>query len=244
MRHARVCTPRAGALCRAVAVWVPCCSPTPCRAARARATSAVRLGADASTRVPGGLLDCGHTRYSAQREFTCQRRPGSWLHEAVDVQSYCEWGVDYLKLDACFGRGYNTGNESWIKFRAAIDQCVAKRGFPMVLSVESCDDPSPGGCGGWIGKLANLWRTCGDIQATFGSVLSNVAENTKMAHWAGPSGGPLGGGHWNDGERNPARRSIEKHRSPNASVNQSRKPPSRQRGVWGGGVGCVCVCMC
>lgn len=26
------------------------------------------------------------------------------------------------------------------------------------------------GCGLWIGQLANLWRTCGDIQATFASV--------------------------------------------------------------------------
>eukprot|EP01052_Picozoa_sp_SAG31_P050997 SAG31_NODE_11903_length_987_cov_1.478604_3_plen_74_part_00 len=36
--------------------------------------------------------------YSAQHEFTCQRRPGSYMHEAIDVQSYCDWGVDYLKL--------------------------------------------------------------------------------------------------------------------------------------------------
>eukprot|EP01051_Picozoa_sp_SAG22_P007477 SAG22_NODE_528_length_9431_cov_7.192135_5_plen_202_part_00 len=200
--------------------------------------------------------------YSAQHEFTCQRRPGSWLHEAIDVQSYCEWGVDYLKLDGCSGRGYSTANTSWIKFRAvraavtggrpflfrslfkrfpdllllpflavplpshclsavlplsfclrlclssrfrcphaslpfmlqAIDECSKTRGFPMVLSVESCDDPT--GCGLWIGELANLWRTCGDIQATFASVMNNVAENTKMAKWAGPTGGPLGGGHW------------------------------------------------
>jgi len=68
----------------------------------------------------------------------------------------------------------------------------------MVLSVESCDDPD--GCGQWIGKLANLWRTCGDIQATFASVMGNVAENTKMAKFAGPTGGPLGGGHWNDAD--------------------------------------------
>ena len=101
----------------------------------------------------------------------------------------------------------------------------------MVLSVESCDDPT--GCGTWIGKLANceipvsavktalhpvyvacnvnitdtvlwclpvVWRTCGDIQATFASVMNNVAENTKMAMWAGPTGGPLNGGHWNDAE--------------------------------------------
>jgi len=157
-------------------------------------------------RFPGGmksLADYIHTKglkfgvYTAQREFTCQRRPGSWEHEAIDVASYCEWGVDYLKLDACTGRGYTAHNESWIKFRAAIDQCSQTRGFPMVLSVESCDDDS---CGQWIGKLANLWRTCGDIQAYFGSVMNNVAENTKMAKYAGPTGGPLGGGHWNDAD--------------------------------------------
>ena len=118
------------------------------------------------------------------------------MHEELDVESYCEWGVDYLKLDACSGRGYSDHNTSWIKFRAAIDACSKRRGFPMVLSVESCDDPD--GCGLWIGDLANLWRTCGDIQATFASVMRNVAENTKMAKWAGPTGGPLNGGHWND----------------------------------------------
>ena len=96
------------------------------------------------------------------------------------------------------GRSYPQVNTSWIKFRAAIDECSRKRGFPMVLSVESCDDPT--GCGLWIGKLANLWRTCGDIQATFASVMNNVAENTKMAMWAGPTGGPLNGGHWNDAD--------------------------------------------
>ena len=41
--------------------------------------------------------------------------------------------------------GYTQHNTSWIKFRAAIDKCSKTRGFPMVLSVESCDDPA--GCG-------------------------------------------------------------------------------------------------
>ena len=54
-------------------------------------------------RFPGGmkaLADYIHSKglkfgvYSAQHEFTCQRRPGSWMHEAVDVESYCDWGVD------------------------------------------------------------------------------------------------------------------------------------------------------
>ncbi len=158
------------------------------------------------TRFPGGLkslADYIHMKglkfgvYTAQREFTCQRRPGSWLHEAIDVEKYCEWGVDYLKVDQCAGNGYSQLNSSWIKFRAAIDKCAKKRGYPIVLSVESCDNDS---CGQWIGKLANLWRTCGDIQAYFGSVMSNVASNTKMASYAGSHGGPLGGGHWNDAD--------------------------------------------
>jgi alpha-galactosidase len=158
-------------------------------------------------RFPGGikpLADYVHSKglkfglYSAQREFTCQRRPGSWQHEAIDVQTYCDWGVDYLKLDACRGGGFSTSNESWIRFRAAIDECSNKRGYPLVLSVESCDDPD--GCGHWVGNLANLWRTCGDIQATFKSVLRNAQENTKMAAHQGPSGGPLNGGRWNDAD--------------------------------------------
>ena len=156
-------------------------------------------------RFPGGiksLADYVHSLglkfgvYTAQREQTCQRRPGSWEHEAIDVQSYCDWGVDYLKIDQCQGQRYAALNTSWIKFRAAIDECSKRRGFPMVMSIESCDDPAA--CGTWVGSLANLWRTGGDIQAYFGSVLSNAAKNTRMAAVAGPTGGPLNGGHWND----------------------------------------------
>ena len=63
-------------------------------------------------RFPGGiksLADYIHSLglkfgvYTAQKELTCQRRPGSWQHEALDVQSYCDWGVDYLKVDQCAG---------------------------------------------------------------------------------------------------------------------------------------------
>jgi hypothetical protein len=65
--------------------------------------------------------------YSAQRQFTCQRRPGSYLHEDIDVQFYCDAGVDYIKLDQCGGEGYPVLNESWVKFRAAIDKQVLSR---------------------------------------------------------------------------------------------------------------------
>ena len=39
-------------------------------------------------------------QYTAQREFTCQSRPGSWRFEAIDIDTYCDWGVSYVKTDA------------------------------------------------------------------------------------------------------------------------------------------------
>lgn len=121
--------------------------------------------------------------YTAQREYTCQSRPGSWRFEAIDIDTYCRWGVSYVKTDACFGRGWNANNVTWIDFRAGIARCEAGSNRTIVLSVESCGSPS---CGVWIKNLANLWRTTGDIQATWGSVMSNLDNNNNMAEFAGP----------------------------------------------------------
>ena len=133
--------------------------------------------------------------YTAQREMTCQLRPGSWRFEAIDIDTYCRWGVAYVKTDACDGRGWSENNVTWIDFRAGIARCEA--GAPnrtIVLSVESCSNAA---CGAWIGGLANLWRTTGDIQATWRSVLSNLDNNNVMAPFAGP-------GHFNDPGARPA----------------------------------------
>eukprot|EP00911_Craspedida_sp_UC1_P000147 UC1_evm1s118 len=157
------------------------------------------------TRFPGGiraLTDYVHSKglkfglYTAAHQYTCQKRPGSYQHELLDAQTYCDWGIDYLKVDGCMGDHYPLANTSWINFRRGLDACAARGGPKIVLSVESCDDPN--GCGSWIGKLANTWRTGGDIQATFGSVLNNLEAVNKMASRQGPTGGPLGGGRWND----------------------------------------------
>jgi hypothetical protein len=125
------------------------------------------------------------------------------------VQSYCQWGVDYLKLgasdqkhsgacvhvlktraagvytDGCTGRSYKQINTSWIKFRAAIDECSKTRGFPMVLSVESCDDPT--GCGTWIGKLANCEITVSAVKTALHPVYVACNVNiTDTVSWRLP----------------------------------------------------------
>jgi len=149
-------------------------------------------------RFPSGmraLADYVHSRglrfglYTAQGSRTCQGRPGSFLHEEIDAATYCDWGVDYLKVDNCGGSSWPQLNTSWTKFRNAFDSCEKKTGRPIVLSVEYCRSVS--GCGEWITRTANVWRTTGDIQATWSSVMYNIHRQDHMYPVARP-------GHFND----------------------------------------------
>ena len=67
-------------------------------------------------------------------------------HDAQDVHTFCEWGVDYIKLDA---RG--SSREIWERVRAAIDECPRR----MYLQVAFCKTVKS--CAGWMETLANAW---------------------------------------------------------------------------------------
>eukprot|EP00056_Hartaetosiga_gracilis_P011205 m.168641 g.168641 ORF g.168641 m.168641 type:complete len:877 (+) comp13466_c5_seq1:51-2681(+) len=129
--------------------------------------------------------------YTARGTGTCQMRPGSLNHEVIDASTYCyDWGIDYIKIDVCHGAG--NPQTSWTKFHDTFMKCFNETNNYVVMSVESCSDAT-GGCGEWVASLANLWRTHGDIQATFSSVISNAKANNKMASVAIP-------GHFNDAD--------------------------------------------
>lgn len=66
------------------------------------------------------------------------------------------------QVDHCGGTCHPQLNTSWIAFRAGIAACTGGGGRDILLSVESCSDPS--GCGAWIADVADSWRTTGDIQ--------------------------------------------------------------------------------
>ena len=64
-----------------------------------------------ATRFPTGLKDLANYihknglkfgLYSSAGFKTCQAYPASLGMEAIDVSSYDEWGVDYLKYDNCY----------------------------------------------------------------------------------------------------------------------------------------------
>ena len=125
--------------------------------------------------------------YTSQTSSTCQARPGSYGHEEADAEAYCAMGARYLKIDHCGGAVHPLAHASWIKFRAALDACAARRadGRRFLMACSSCND-SLGlrGCGGWIASApvgCDVWRTGGDIQARWSSIMANLDANDAMA---------------------------------------------------------------
>ena len=158
----------------------------------------------------GGIANYIHAKglrfgvYTAQCAYTCQLKSGSYQHEAMDAKTYCDAGVDYVKIDACGAPCHPTLNTSWIRFRKAFNECIQRTGRPMLMAVSSCSDPDT--CGAWVATgdvSADIWRTTQDIQATWGSIMNNLDENNRMS--------PVNHrhpGHYNDPDMLQVRASV------------------------------------
>ena len=118
---------------------------------------------------------------------TCAGYPGSLGHEAQDARTFAAWGVDYLKYDNCNNNG-STTTEQYIARYSAMRDALAATGRPIVYSICEWGVNAPWT---WAGDVGNLWRTTGDIQANYASMLSIFHQNAGLASYAGP-------GKWND----------------------------------------------
>ncbi len=126
-----------------------------------------------SIKFPGGMKAIGdyiHSKglkygiYECRGDLTCQNLPGSFEHKQTDMDSFAEWGVDYIKLDACFAR--KNGRLSTEDLNV-YHQAILKTGRPMVLSISDFGS----GAWAWGGKnYGQLWRSSGDIYPRIGSV--------------------------------------------------------------------------
>jgi hypothetical protein len=121
--------------------------------------------------------------YESAGTYTCQGFPGSLGHEQQDADSFASWGVDYLKYDNC----YNQGIPAQTRYTAMRD-ALARTGRPIVFSLCDWGEES---VASWGGSVGNLWRTTGDISASYASMLANFHVNVGLAAGAGP-------GAWND----------------------------------------------
>src|SRR3989441_11874138 len=149
-------------------------------------------GAADSTGFPGGIkppADYVHSKglkfgtNTAAGRHTCQGRPGTYGFEELDARTYAEWGVDYLKEDWCHAEGLDAPAQ-YAKFRDAL----AKAGRPTVLSICEWGSNRPWE---WGPRTGNLWRTTGDIQDRWASMIAILDLSTQYAQAARP-------GAWND----------------------------------------------
>src|SRR3954468_23732638 len=144
-------------------------------------------------RFPHGiayLADYVHARglklgiYTSAGTQTCAKTmPGGLDHEEIDAQTFADWGVDYLKYDNC----NNAGVDARLRYTRMRD-ALKKTGRPIVFSLCEWGQNKPWE---WAADVGNLWRTTGDINDSWSSVVNLLKLNAPLAPYAGP-------GHWND----------------------------------------------
>ena len=121
--------------------------------------------------------------YESAGTQTCAGYPGSLNYETTDANSFAAWGVDYLKYDNCNNQGIS-GQTRYTAMRNALQAT----GRPILFSLCSWGQES---VWTWGANVGNSWRTTGDINASYSSMLSIFHSNVGLASYAGP-------GHWND----------------------------------------------
>jgi alpha-galactosidase len=143
-------------------------------------------------RFPSGmraLADYVHARglrfglYTDAGRRTCEGRPGSYGFEDVDMRTYAEWGVDYVKVDWCHSEGLNARERY-----AVVRDAIRRAGRPIVLSICEWGSNRPWE---WGDTTGHLWRTTGDISDRWSSMVRIADLNQALAPYARP-------GAWND----------------------------------------------
>jgi alpha-galactosidase len=136
--------------------------------------------------------------YSSPGSKTCAKYEGSYGHEAQDAKTYAAWGIDYLKYDLCSFRQNmmaeapndpQKANQMMRDAYKKMQQALLATGRPIVYSFCQYGWDAVWEWGPSLG--ANLWRTTGDINATYDRMTLIGFSQAGLSKYAGP-------GHWND----------------------------------------------
>lgn len=179
-----------------------------------------RLIADPE-RFPSGMKALGdylHSRglkfgiYAVPGTMTCanywDRYPvrgiGSLGFEALDAQTFAEWGVDYLKYDWC--RADINDKMTEPPAFALMEEELRATGRDIVLSISEYGESKPWT---WAPGIANLWRTSHDLHPNWPSLRDHINAEAGLAKYARP-------GAWND----PDMLQLANGLGPNENVTQ------------------------
>jgi alpha-galactosidase len=155
---------------------------------------------NANSRFPDmqGLAAYIHARglkaglYSSPGVSTCGHCAGSYQHEEQDARSYAGWGFDYLKYDWCsYKKIYqlSEGQAGFEKPYKIMADALAR--LPRDIVYSFCQY-GMGNVWTWGARDGgNAWRTTGDINDSWKSMVKNGEKQNGLERFAGP-------GHWND----------------------------------------------
>lgn len=119
--------------------------------------------------------------YTARGTNSCCLRPGSYGYEALDGQTFANWGVDYLKDDTCLCPPDDDYYVDYTRMSAAL----VNSGRPIVFNINA------GFYQPWMNDFGNVIRNTTDITTNFARVVALLDSVDALADSAGP-------GHWND----------------------------------------------
>ncbi len=137
--------------------------------------------------------------YSSAGTATCEGYPASLDHERADAKKFAEWGVDYLKYDNC-----NNQKRPAIERYMAMGNALKATGRPIVFSLCEWGSNKPWEWGRTVG--GDLWRTTGDINDSWKSVMTLLDKQVGLEKYSGPNGWndpdmlEVGNGHMSDTE--------------------------------------------
>ena len=116
--------------------------------------------------------------YSSAGVQTCAGFPGSLGYEAVDAQTFADWGVDYVKYDNC-GAGQLASLPRFVAMRNALNAT----GRPMVYSLCQWGHEASWQ---WAAAVGNSWRTTGDVRPTWRALYDTVEISLQHVHRVQP----------------------------------------------------------
>ncbi len=129
--------------------------------------------------------------YSCAGTQTCAKTmPGSYQNETIDAQTFAEWGIDYLKYDWCNVPSGSNAPTLYSRMNHALKNAYSKLGKGYIFSICEWGSNNPWL---WGDTCGHLWRTTGDINASWGSIVSIVDQqiSKQLYRYAKPGG-------WND----------------------------------------------
>ena len=131
----------------------------------------------------GGSSDNPAGNWTLVTQANGRRNPqhvvGQYPFATNDAKQWAAWGFDYLKYD---------WNPNDIPHVQEMADALRASGRDLVFSLSNA---APFGNAADWARLANAWRTTGDIRDTWQSMTRNGFSQNRWAPFSGP-------GHWND----------------------------------------------